>query len=670
MKPRVAVWCPQGRAKLPLAAALCREQLPEKLIVWSSDEAAPAEPAAVTADLWLVFCVGDPPQPPDWRSNVAGPWAVFPGTAAAWTEATRAAAGVWRPDCLLSDLLPDETENPVWHAWWRAADFVWLPIRIQNLGSADRPAAIGVLVGKSFPSWLADSLRVALPSALGEPIDWRDDVLDDPGAFESTPFAPTRRVVLAGTDPLETGLGLEWASRGGGEAFFLGTPPPALRCRIVDPAAVATAAYPLELESRMGPRLRQLMRELARSPRRRAPTPAPDWRGWLEEVVGKARVDTSLETEALRHLRTVHERPDWPDWEAAWATIRGEMCVDPDVGCLGAGGAWESMIQWIEQAPQDGGIFRLIELLVKLNPEALTALGRLAGAAKAGNTGRAILLGVSDVHVFGDRRAAVVVAEEILRSACRRVGAPAEWTMWHAVTLALLGRLDAADELLARLLAGHTPMAAWALGAILRGWLPAIAWAETAILPAAGRNWWKGHVMRCGESAGDVGWLLGAWGLAAFGDADAAEECWARAVSATAAARAQTAVAVGLFDGESRARRWWAPHDHEPLAGNAGERFIYAVARLLLGDGNAAEWAALMRIDAEAPELFSRGYPSHLRCFLRALAHRRHGQVTDAERWYARARAESPLAAGLHAAWERALPIEQASGIRLSQCSS
>lgn len=167
---RIAVWCPQGRSELPLAAALCREQLPRELIAWSSDEAAPAEPEGVVADVWLVLCAGDPPPPPAWRTTTGGVWAVFPGTAARWAGATREATGCWRCDWVLTDLLPDECSGEDWSAWETFGRLAWLPAWFPGVTRKSLRREVLVVTDEAMGGAEGRSIAPVLAAAMGGPL--------------------------------------------------------------------------------------------------------------------------------------------------------------------------------------------------------------------------------------------------------------------------------------------------------------------------------------------------------------------------------------------------------------------------------------------------------------------------------------------------------------------
>jgi len=123
---RVGLWFPHGRCDLPLAAMLCAKGIPGSSVVWESDEAVP-EPPQVEVSLWLVLCKEVPPDPPVWRERQHGVWAVFPDSAARWTDATRNVVDRWCVDWVLIDLLPDEIPEAPWMQQWSGVQLAWLP---------------------------------------------------------------------------------------------------------------------------------------------------------------------------------------------------------------------------------------------------------------------------------------------------------------------------------------------------------------------------------------------------------------------------------------------------------------------------------------------------------------------------------------------------------------
>lgn len=283
---RVAVWCPQGREELPLAAALCRTQLPADLIVWSSDEPSPAEPTGLSADLWLVLCVSDPPLPPSWRHGVNGIWIVFPGTVVNWTARTRETTDEWRPNQVLTDLLPDETDNPVWAAWQATSEFAWLPACGDALAPPTRRQTLVLAAGADVPLWLREVVLPALAAAFGTRVIEVAGTAE-PGRVPISAAVPNaERVVLCSQDAVLLGVVLRQCAHSGTEAFIWGRHPSLLRESVLGGTPTGVFGWPVGA-GRLSDSIRPLVAALAARDRVR-PQPTDDvpwdWGKWIASL--------------------------------------------------------------------------------------------------------------------------------------------------------------------------------------------------------------------------------------------------------------------------------------------------------------------------------------------------------------------------------------------------
>ncbi len=292
MPLRVAVWCPQGVSELALAAALCREQLPADAVIWSCDQAVPAAPFPSQVDLWLVLCVADPPDPPAWRFLQSGTWAIYPGAASRWTVATRKAVEVWRPEVVLSDLLPDEVGAASWHEWRAVQPFGWLPAWADEIDAPGETPLPVLVRGRRSAGHGSCSFVSMLAEALGGQVHEVAEVENDARLFRS--ISRARRVILYEVDPVFAGIVLRNANRQGSRAVVLaGALGARLRSAFMGgiPAWMGTPDFLEQTGGRLEPMLRPMVRALfsAADPRQEA---VPDW-SWVAWMQSLANPSTS-----------------------------------------------------------------------------------------------------------------------------------------------------------------------------------------------------------------------------------------------------------------------------------------------------------------------------------------------------------------------------------------
>jgi hypothetical protein len=343
-----------------LAAALYVEQTAANLCAWTSDEPQPTELPQGSVDLWLVLCAGDPPAPPPWRETVGGAWAVFPGTAQRWTEATRRTTDAWSPSYVLSDLLPDETESSVWHDWWRERELVWLPAWGGETKKANGGRRLAIVTDPSFSGWLAGSVLPPLAEVVGGSlvsVTGRSGC----GAADYVLAANAERLLLCSNDPIHAGILLRLAAENGVACLVWGGVRPGSLRQLLLAGRPATVFTQGQGDDSIAPVLRALVVSLHRLTRATPVAVRPaDWRWWAGEEpdlfagdeVGRAarfvcaelRVSGTWNRAAgaaygavggwfrrqVRELWRV-DRPARTEQELGWATeMLGASCDGPD----------------------------------------------------------------------------------------------------------------------------------------------------------------------------------------------------------------------------------------------------------------------------------------------------------------------------------------------------
>ncbi|MFT3829176.1 MAG: hypothetical protein QM691_05645 [Opitutaceae bacterium] len=187
-------------------------------------------------DRWLVLCRGEPPPPPSWRGEVEGSWAVFPGSAANWSERTKRATEAWSPDVVLSDLLWDETENPFLRSWLKERDLVWLPTWGETTNLV-RQTPLAVVIDARE----ADGFERVLCEALARANQGTLMTLESGADPRSLPVAAV--LVVCARDPVVLGTAIRHAAATGSICIVFGTSPVAARRRICG-AETATVELP------------------------------------------------------------------------------------------------------------------------------------------------------------------------------------------------------------------------------------------------------------------------------------------------------------------------------------------------------------------------------------------------------------------------------------------
>ena len=639
----VAIWCPQGRDSLPLAAKLCCDSFPSEWIVWSSDEQTPQEPLGVEARIWIVFCVDDSPEPPDWRERVGGTWAIFPGSAQRWSCVTSSSTHAWRPDIVLSDLLPDEQKSSVWMELLKAMDIAWLPTAVEKVFEEKDVISLGIVsdIQHLRPLW------GALSAAFGSE---QTHVISGFGDRDLL-NCPVEKVLIATRDPVLVGVGSQWAGKSGCKPVFWGESIGELRAKGlgVEPAAVV---YPMDEARRLSSGFRNIVRTL--SSELTAPRATSlNWRTWLSNLFERSM--GTGETDPFQQAKSIVCGPDWGKWESAWICVAGTD-HPPVVPQVGSRRSLAALIRQVENSSDLNHCCELMREYLEQFPSGLSQLTEIGIEIRAGNMATALFVGVADAHILGGRSEIVSAAAKVFNGAIQEPNAPPSWKVWDCVANALLGRMEIADAKLSGLLERNPALYSWALGAVARAWIPAFGEDQKGLSPAESIDWWKAHMLHCGKSVGLEGWQLGAWTLAVLGDHDGAEMCWQNVCSAQPAAQAQSVLAAWLFGCEQEAKRWYDCSFPDFDSGSALGRLTISLANSILCPRGEESVQIVRAMDDVCPTLFDRTYPSHLRCLLRAIAHRRNGDEVEAERWYGRAASESTLSTPMRTAWNRAMP--------------
>lgn len=654
MSLRVAVWCPQGRETLPLAAALCRQQLPAELIVWSSDEPSAHEPKGVSADLWLVLCDGHPPAPPPWRERVAGRWAVFPGDAGAWTDSTREMTEAWGPDVVLTDLLPDEVDTAAWFAWWEQREFAWLPAHGES-GTCRPPRhPFAIAVSAEFPDWLTGPVIAALSEALG------GKVVPIPAAAAPAVrvigdlVATTEAILWCTTDPVRAGLAMSLAAGSNRPVLIWGDAGSCVRGQWSTDGTIFCEPLPDGTDG-IGPSLRRVLRTVRKGLSARTAlrtTEVLGWEDWLHWIIAPKETKPEQPSAAgalgafacLRDARQSRDIALRAGKLGVWREIRRAVpsAIEPI--------ALEALFQKIVTLPPTVRLSELAELLDQVVPQWWTKAGTLCDAGVAGRIGCALFNGSCDAHVFGGRRERVVAAALLVDRAASAEPSSAEWRLYAGIMHALSGDLERASEAIEWLQNELPSQVMWLLNSVLRGWLPELEGTVGCLIPEDGRAWW----LRAADRAAEIdpaNWLHGARAAALFGDADGAEKRFVRSL-APAVALAPVVVGLAISGFESVGRRWWQNHRTE-IPGNSPESLFWIVAAHALCAGATPSIRLLAGLDAAAPSWFDRSWPTDPRAFVRALVHQRLGDEPGAIEWLNRARVIDSLAPLRTRAWER-----------------
>ena len=529
--PRIAVWCPQGRDALPLAAVLCREQLPRELIVWSSDEAAPAEPVGVVADAWLVLCAGDPPAPPTWRRSIESIWTVFPGHAGDWTDSTRATTEAWSPDVVITDLLPDEVDSAAWFAWWEQREFAWLPAHGGSCTRSIQHHSYALAVSAEFPDWLAGPVVGALADVLGGkvvPIP----AASAPAARVMGDLAATTDTVLwCTTDPVRAAVAMSLAAGTNRPALIWGDAGSCVRRQWGSESPVVCEPLSGEADA-IRPSLRRLLRNMRNgSPARtaRRVTDGWSWENWVQWIMAPKETKPEQPSAAgalgafgrLREARRSRDIASWAERLGVWREIRRAVPNAEDPLAAGA------LLQKMVTLPPTVRLAELAELLDQVVPNWWIEAGTRCEAGGAGRIGCALFIGSCDAHVFGGRRAQVEAAALLVDRAASAEPSNAEWRLSVGIMQALLGDLERASAAIEWLQNEFPSQVPWLLNAVLRAWLPELEGAVENLVPEGGRAWW----LRAADHAAEldpVNWLLGARAAALFGDDDGAQARFAR----------------------------------------------------------------------------------------------------------------------------------------------
>jgi len=631
MSFRFALWCPQGRAGLPLAARLLLGQLDRAQVVWRSDEAMPTGPGAMVVDLWLVLCVDVPPVPPPWKTETNGQWAVLPGTAAVWTEATLAALRAWSPCHWLSDLMPDETRNPHLRTAWSEGAVVWLPAW-NSLETRRSP-------GRSLVVESSADFEALLPL---EPI--RQFALAS--AVPEKSGANSRdRVLVCSADPVFSGAASRSAAERGADAILLGTPGSAMRRWLL--GGNEACVLPLmEGPDRLRPSFGILQKVLRQSPKAEVeavPVPALSMGDWAAVVIDPERVPADGGGRAAQLVQRDRELRADPR-HARVAELAARLAPELGLDYFPSAGMGESVFARLAGLE---GATEAAELTVGLEgilPGWVDKARRWGVQHASSNLARRLWHGVCDGYRERRTGDAFAAACEIMAATGPVEQLPAAALSLRLVLAATAGDWAVADDVVRVLSERDRSALVPALLDILRAWLPGLESGEGASVPPGGPEWWLRQIARCVAER-----LPSAGAIAAYGklwmDSPAAALAQLAQAEPSLLETASFVVLACVRRAPVEAAEVWAPNVATPLPDDLSVRLTALCAKALCEPPQPELLSEKRRRDAKSPGIYARTYPSHHRCFFSALIHQRWGDPAEAAEWRRRAEAEDNMAA-------------------------
>lgn len=280
---RVGLWFPHGRCDLPLAAMLCAKGIPGSSVVWESDEAVPDLPQ-VEVSLWLVLCKEDPPEPPIWRDRRHGVWAVFPGSAARWTEATRGVLDRWCVDWVLIDLLPDEILEEKGMERWRGVRLAWLPAWFPKVSDRVVRDRCSILSDEDFDD---SKTRILLP-AIAAAMELKAEPLS------CAVIEWSKRVLLWTSDPVWSGAVLRLGEEEGLHVVSVGSRKLSMFRRLLL-GGVAERYLDYSSDSdRLSDFVSSVVKsmDVVASVSKAAPVPEWNWEAWLKGLSGADDIES------------------------------------------------------------------------------------------------------------------------------------------------------------------------------------------------------------------------------------------------------------------------------------------------------------------------------------------------------------------------------------------
>lgn len=642
-----ALWCPQGRDRLPLAAQLLLAQIPAAQVAWSSDEPAPPSPAAgTTADVWLVVASAELPDVPEWRVTTSGRWWVFPGTTSNWTSRTATQLDAWRADEVLVDLLPEELNGGAWLAQWSRWPLRWLPAFTSPGAAAKSRAPLLIAVDATFPATWIEAYLTPLADAFGGQVTILSEGKRVSQVIGLAGRADT--LLVCSEDPVLQGIAAHSAVKHGTAFFSWGKP--AAWWRVGLSAATVQWTWKTDLpEADMVRNLRAIVRALATAKRPKpADVPAPSWADWLATVVERPENVKRSEAAAqlLPALSQLRSYPDFAELERRWQQTIPEWNVEGLLFARLPGPVLDplrdTLLDRLLYLPAGSAAGRLWQLIVRIAPEWL-ALAR----ERCATWGAQVLAGnlftfAADEHLLGDRGELVKASAVLFERALQANANDSILQVCCAITAALSGDLGRADAVIAVLQQSDRTRILPFLAKTVRAWTTLIDAGERGRLPAGAQAWWQRHADALAET-NPAYWLQAGQGALWWGDFAGAEARFARA-NLTPAVWAGMSVLAFLRGASELASRLTAKAGPMPASATGGERFTFLCSEVLVGGRSGTVTDEFVRLDRELPNYFAPTVPSNPRCLYRALVYRRIGDTESAQHWWDRFAAEDPTA--------------------------
>jgi hypothetical protein len=618
MSLKIGLWCPHGRDGLPLAARLLLEQLPENMVVWSSDAAAPDAPGPDVpgCDLWLVLCAGAPPAPPPWLASAGGRRAVLPGTSVSWGEATAASLASWEGAVVLTDLLPDETGNGLPRTMFDdGRAMAWLPaVGSEAFLEPRHSDPVTVLGGGDVMQWL--EARRALPVG--------------------------QRVMLLPCDPVIVGIVSRAASEHGVAASVLGGGASLARTWMLGGAPVVVKrddrqAGRSELRARMGELLQTPLR-----PQRKAAK--LHWCDWVAGLADPTATGRGLGGKAAGFLRENQRRrrsaASRPGADAGRSSdprlpfmVYPELVKDPEA------------VELVAACPPDGWWFEHVGVHVAADGSWIEAALQRAEDARSPAMARLLWYAVCDSYRSPATLRVTEAIGQLVAGPGYEWGDLADWEIGRVLVLAATGHFEAARDELDRLWRSCPANVVPALQWILRAWAPAYLRGEADLVPQDGVAWWRTQAGRCLSARMPGARIACALGELRFGEPAGALALVEGSDEPTPAQRALFAVEACARGAWEVARAAWLRAAEGAPSDAFDDRFALTVARAILGSGEPGLATVLGKFARERPSFFAAERPSHPRCALMASALRRVGAAEEAMEWERRSEEQDPFSA-------------------------
>jgi hypothetical protein len=174
----------------------------------------------------------------------------------------------------------------------------------------------------------------------------------------------------------------------------------------------------------------------------------------------------------------------------------------------------------------------------------------------------------------------------------------------------------------------------------LRAWIPGFAFNSDGSVPSDGSAWWKRQADRSLADGLAGAPALRTLGEIWMGEIENAEALLHRNAPSLIEA-ASFCILAYCNDAPETARRVWSAFAGVPPPESQGERLLVLCARALCEPSFPELLSQLKALNAQAPSLYERTWPSNPRWLYSALAHSRLGDRAGAREWLRRA--ETPL---------------------------